>query len=117
MIDGTSHTIFIGEKLLEKPNADNSNRLGWISGTRAALRNTGGGPNEGVEQLLNGEGPPPGGKQQRDATFVGGFSSPHPGGIHVGMGDGGVRFVSQNIDPQLFRHLGNRSDGELVGDF
>jgi prepilin-type N-terminal cleavage/methylation domain-containing protein len=33
--DGSSHTLFIGEKVLEATD------LGWMSGTRATLRNTG----------------------------------------------------------------------------
>ena len=33
--DGLAHTIFIGEKLIDKDD------LGWMSGTRATLRNTG----------------------------------------------------------------------------
>jgi prepilin-type N-terminal cleavage/methylation domain-containing protein/prepilin-type processing-associated H-X9-DG protein len=33
--DGSSYTIFLGEKLID------SNDLGWMSGTRATLRNTG----------------------------------------------------------------------------
>lgn len=33
--DGSSHTIFLGEKVIE------TNDLGWMSGTRATLRNTG----------------------------------------------------------------------------
>ncbi len=35
IVDGSSYTIFIGEKLLD------SNDLTWMSGTRATLRNTG----------------------------------------------------------------------------
>ena len=33
--DGTSHTIYVGEKLSDEQD------LGWMSGTRATLRNTG----------------------------------------------------------------------------
>ena len=35
--DGAKHTIFVGEKLFEQDVPD----LGWLSGTRATLRNTG----------------------------------------------------------------------------
>jgi len=37
IIDGAAHTLFIGEKLIS------INELGWASGTRATLRNTGSG--------------------------------------------------------------------------
>ena len=49
--------------------------------------------------------------------FVGGPSSFHVGGGHFVMGDGAVRFISQNIDPKTFRNLGHRSDGEMLKDF
>ena len=49
--------------------------------------------------------------------FVGGPSSFHVGGGHFVMGDGAVRFISQNIDPKTFRNLANRSDGEMLKDF
>ncbi len=41
----------------------------------------------------------------------------HAGGAHVLVGDGAVKFVSSNIDRQIFRWLGSRSDGNAVGDF
>jgi len=40
--DGTSHTLFLGEKLIEPDD------LGWMSGTRATLRNTGTALNTGL---------------------------------------------------------------------
>jgi type II secretory pathway pseudopilin PulG len=36
----------------------------------------------------------------------------HRGGVNAGMGDGSVRMIGSNIDPQIWRNLGNRSDGE-----
>ncbi|MBX3436400.1 MAG: DUF1559 domain-containing protein [Planctomycetaceae bacterium] len=39
-------------------------------------------------------------------------SSQHPGGVHVAMGDGAVRFVSDNIDGPTWWALGSRSGGE-----
>lgn len=68
IVDGTSHTLFVGEKLVDVTE------LGWVSGTRATLRNTGVpmgfGPLAGAG--ANQTGPasdfPPG--------FIGGFQSP-----------------------------------------
>jgi prepilin-type N-terminal cleavage/methylation domain-containing protein/prepilin-type processing-associated H-X9-DG protein len=48
---------------------------------------------------------------------VGGPSSFHTGGGHFLMGDGSVRFISQNIDPKTFRNLANRADGQMLKDF
>jgi type II secretory pathway pseudopilin PulG len=46
-----------------------------------------------------------------------GFSSWHTGGAHVLMGDGPVRFISENIDPIVFTNLMRRSDGKTIGEF
>ena len=45
------------------------------------------------------------------------LSSPHTGGVQVLMGDGTVRFVSENINMLNFRRLCTRDDGSTVGDF
>jgi hypothetical protein len=42
------------------------------------------------------------------------FESPgsdHPHGAHFGLVDGGVRFVSQDIDPSVLALLGSIADG------
>jgi hypothetical protein len=41
----------------------------------------------------------------------------HTGGAHGLMGDGSVRFISENIDVQTVRRLCSRSDGEVLGEF
>ncbi len=41
-------------------------------------------------------------------------SSLHPGGIHVGFADGGVRFIRQTIDLNVWRALGSRNGGEVL---
>lgn len=46
-----------------------------------------------------------------------GMASHHVGGAHAALGDGSVRFISQNIDFSLYNYLGNRFDGKAVGDF
>ncbi len=44
-------------------------------------------------------------------------SSRHVGGVHTQMADGSVRFVSENIDRNLWRAVGSRNGGEVVGEF
>jgi prepilin-type N-terminal cleavage/methylation domain-containing protein len=112
--DGVSHTIFAGEKIIESRQDDAAPNLGWMSGTRATLRNTGTTPNQGVEFLLNNHQAL---RPKHPATFVGGFSSYHPGGAQFALGDGRVQFISEKIKPEIFQRLGNRADGELVGGF
>jgi len=41
----------------------------------------------------------------------------HPGGAHVLLGDGGVRFLSDNLDYRVLRSLVTSSGGEVVGEF
>ena len=46
-----------------------------------------------------------------------GIGGPHEGGIQVGMCDGSVRFVSENIDPSVMEALVTINGGEVVSDF
>jgi prepilin-type N-terminal cleavage/methylation domain-containing protein/prepilin-type processing-associated H-X9-DG protein len=93
--DGASNTIYFGEK---RHDAD----LGWMSETRATLRNTGAMVNIAI--LPSQSNPDP----------VGGYSSFHSGGVNVCFGDGSVRFLENKISPVVYQRLGNRQDGEMV---
>jgi prepilin-type N-terminal cleavage/methylation domain-containing protein/prepilin-type processing-associated H-X9-DG protein len=55
--------------------------------------------------------------QDGDAAAVRAFGSAHPGGCHFVLCDGSVRQISYSIDKNLHRWLGNRKDGESLGDF
>jgi prepilin-type N-terminal cleavage/methylation domain-containing protein len=51
-------------------------------------------------------------------TFhVGQMYSEHIGGGHVCLGDGSVRFMSENIDLFLWAELSSMNEGEVVGEF
>ncbi|MFT4556544.1 MAG: prepilin-type N-terminal cleavage/methylation domain-containing protein [Planctomycetaceae bacterium] len=52
----------------------------------------------------------------QDATTVG-FSSWHTGGMQAVLGDGTVRFLSENIDSTIYENLSRRSDGKTLGEF
>jgi prepilin-type N-terminal cleavage/methylation domain-containing protein/prepilin-type processing-associated H-X9-DG protein len=113
--DGTSNTVFLGEKPREEGD------LGWASGTRATLRNMGtriNGTRSNVVGLFDGtEDLPedgPGAHVAIDPSLVGGFGSNHPGGANFAFGDGSVRFLKNTINPTVLRNLGNRADGELL---
>lgn len=41
----------------------------------------------------------------------------HTGGCHALMGDGAVRFLSENLDFWVIRNLCSRADGNTVGEF
>lgn len=44
-------------------------------------------------------------------------SSRHVGGAHLLLSDGSVRFTSENIDVNLWRGVGTRNGGEVIGEF
>ncbi|QDS90670.1 Type II secretion system protein G precursor [Rosistilla ulvae] len=41
----------------------------------------------------------------------------HPGGVQVVLGDASVRFVGETINTAVFRNLGDRADGNVVGEW
>lgn len=106
--DGSTNTIFVGEKFIER-----GKDLGWMSGTRATLRNTGTSINANVPERFGNNSPD---EQKPGPKDVGGFGSFHTGGANFTFGDGSVRFLSESIDPQVYQYLGNRADGKLLGD-
>lgn len=110
ILDGSSRTLLVSEALTDPQEA-----LGWPSGTRATLRNTGSiamrritnVASESAEQ--DAEKPSP--------TYVGGLSSAHPGVVVAAFADGSTRFLSEDLDPEVLRQIGARADGELPKPF
>jgi prepilin-type processing-associated H-X9-DG protein len=123
--DGSSNTIFLGEHLVDPRD------LGWASGTRATLRNTGTPINQTkVSRDVSGGYAPdlPAEESAADVEnadaespeadlYVGGFGSHHQGGANFALGDGSIQFLSESIDQITYRQLGNREDGELMSDW
>ncbi len=46
-----------------------------------------------------------------------GYGSMHTGGCHFLMGDGAVKFISENVDMNTYRALSRISDGNITGEF
>ena len=157
--DGSSNTIYVMEA-----RADLGADLGWMSGTKATLRNgiqwvnraemearatadaaetaekkpiKAAPPADGsaapaaakptpIEPsyqrhqngLRTGIGfPPPVVQAAPGNNYVGGPGSHHTGGWQNALGDGSVRFLSDNIDPKVLRNLMHRADGEMLSEF
>jgi prepilin-type N-terminal cleavage/methylation domain-containing protein/prepilin-type processing-associated H-X9-DG protein len=114
--DGTSMTLFVGEK--QNDGLD----LGWASGTRASLRNTGLNVNRMPSSSKKGTRPTASLSAEESASmaklgeaeFVGGFGSRHPGGSNFVFGDGSVKFIKSSISPKVYQDLANRADGEVI---
>jgi prepilin-type N-terminal cleavage/methylation domain-containing protein len=135
--DGTTHTIYVGEKLGSEWD------LGWMSGTRATLRNTGteigrtpwdeyrgnvvSTKPAWANVASNPENTPAAGDAAEaapakpvalptgdDDLKVGGFGSGHPTVTNFLFGDGAVQSVANDIDAEVLKQLGSRNDGKLV---
>jgi prepilin-type N-terminal cleavage/methylation domain-containing protein len=52
-----------------------------------------------------------------DSTRLASFRSDHVGGAHFSLGDGSVRFVSENIDRAMLNSLATRAGAETVGEY
>ncbi|MCM2373159.1 DUF1559 domain-containing protein [Aporhodopirellula aestuarii] len=98
--DGLSNTAFVSEKLT--PYDD----LGWLSGTRATLRNVGGGIVASGDPFASA---PP--------STVGSIGSHHPAGVHMLFGSGEIRFVANQTDPRVLQQMVDRRDGQLPQQF
>ncbi len=117
--DGSTHTILVGEMRLD----DRQDLLGWVSGTRSTLRNTGTFrrnvfPNREVRQRQEGIEDDAQPAEVDSRLFVGGFGSYHAGDVvNFAFADGSVRSISSSIEEHVFRLLGNRADGEILPRF
>lgn len=96
--DGTSTTFIAGER-----NAEDLNWGGAFS-ANFPIAFTAQKPNSATRDRNNDFA------YQRN----GGFSSFHTGGVHMLMGDGAVKFVSDNIDHSIFCRSGDKADGNPV---
>ncbi len=108
LTDGTSNTIVIGERMTRPRGATVDTFSTW-SGVVP----------EGEEAFARTLGvvdhPPNAGNY--GTVHQDDFSSNHVGGTHFVLGDGHVRFVSENIDKNVFQWLSTLSGGEVIGEF
>ncbi|MDB5341660.1 MAG: hypothetical protein JWP89_37 [Schlesneria sp.] len=117
MTDGTTNVIIVGEKHIHQTE------IGKCCGS-------GNNQDGGIYYQQNNWGEYTVGRQVRTVTPLvpnksftdnadsqTAFGSWHDGIAQFLMGDGSVRAISNNIDVNLFRNLGNCRDGNVVGEF
>jgi prepilin-type N-terminal cleavage/methylation domain-containing protein/prepilin-type processing-associated H-X9-DG protein len=125
ILDGTSNTFFVVEdsgrdERMQPGNVyidpvDGQKRRDW----RWAEPDTAG---IGISKVINNNKTPLGGPpscpwtENNCGVFEEIFSF-HPGGAQVLLGDGSVRFVSENLNTALLRALVTPRGGEVVGEF
>ena len=102
IIDGTANTFMVGERRTDA-------NQGWFS-TWPGMVAEG---EEAFQRILGSADHVP---NDRIAHFDD-FSSRHVGGAQFTLGDGSVRFISENIDRGLYQSLATIQEGETVGEF
>jgi hypothetical protein len=141
--DGLSNTLLLGERkyqsfisptwptapvncgaanvfAIQWDNIFSNSRRNPVYGNNCVL-----GESEGfINDVQTGNVVPPGPGNNNNPICGRGAASFHVGGAHFALGDGSVRFISQNIQwiPDVtvnstFEYLGGIADGNPVGDF
>jgi type II secretory pathway pseudopilin PulG len=107
--DGTSNTLLLGDKRMDLTGLNdyqNDDNEGYTSGWDAdVIRPTNpthmpapdwrSGSNSGEEK----------------------FGSSHPGGLMAAFADGSIRFIRYGVDATTWQRLGQRADGQPLGDY
>lgn len=105
--DGTSNTIMLGERKGEAV------QHGGMFSTNVHVLFT--------NMKVNSPSmtPTPGTADGTGTSYISnvGASSHHVGGAHFLLCDGSVRFISNNVDFVTYNYLGNKADGQVVGEF
>lgn len=106
--DGLSNTMMVGEATGGQRGSNQA--IPWAI---VNLSDTGHGINAG--------GSLPGGKtdwaREPEGLINNGLASYHVGGCHALLGDGSVRFLSQNMSNDTLKALGGRKDGLVATEF
>lgn len=100
--DGTSSTCLVGERKTRPESGWWSTWAGMVAGGE-----------EAGQRILGCLDHVP----NHPSAHFDDYSSHHVGGTHFLMGDGHVRFMSENIDGALYQALGTIRGGEVVGEF
>jgi hypothetical protein len=133
IIDGTSNTICVGERAQKHDFVQGMNEVDshstWYAAVPGVSRTAGMGGMmssmmEGPGSLVLGHvGQPammsmPAMHHTPSTTnHIVNFSSFHPGGINFVAVDGSVHFLTETVEYDTFKNLGERADGKVLVDF
>ncbi|WP_437186233.1 DUF1559 domain-containing protein [Planctomicrobium sp. SH668] len=122
--DGTSNTIMVTEQSAPDPTCSNTATARFDCRSGAHAGGMWGGGNGGGEWWANVVAPGSSINQKAAATSSSQpyhnntkVMSAHVGGVHTTMGDGSVRFLSENMNFNTWQALLARNDGMVVGEF
>ena len=109
--DGTSNTIFLGERSRFDPvfesTGDNLNFWGWYTfGAEGDVLLS-------AAERINWKMPSPATQANYDLR-INVFGSGHSGGANFALGDGSVRFISESLDLVTLERLCMHQDGNVV---
>lgn len=100
--DGTTNTFMIGERRTDE-------NLGWFTSWPGMVAEG----EEAFQRILGSADHVP----NSPAAHFDDMSSNHVGGAQFCLGDGSVRFVSENIDEGTYKSLATVRGGEVIGEF
>ncbi|MEX1228608.1 MAG: DUF1559 domain-containing protein [Planctomycetaceae bacterium] len=106
--DGMSNTLVMGESVVNKTFATDGNGPGWSWMNSAEANATAAVP----INTYNHKSPS---STTWDVRWS--FASPHEGGAFFLLGDGTVRFLSENMSLFLYRNLSTYDGAEVLGEF
>ena len=111
VVDGTSNTILMGEV---RPDCSDHINNGWFHNNSLWVATT---PPINFPTCPQSPVLPDNCHKWDTWNTSQGFKSQHTGGAHFILCDGSVRFLSENLDYATYQKLGDRRDGETIGDF
>jgi len=125
--DGLSNVILVGERTVHHKFVQGMPEVNASSTWYAALPGAAARPagmmtmtEESPSLVLGHVGQPAMGMMPQmhhtpnSTNHIVNFSSLHPGGMHYALGDGKVSFLSENVNYNVFRWLGEINDGNPV---
>ncbi len=105
--DGTSNTLLVGEKRMNRS----------LLGSKQTDDNQGYTCGFNYDTIRKTTRPPAPDYNAPIGDGGGLFGSSHPGGLNFALADGSVRTISYFINHHVFMYLGQKNDGHPVGDF